>query len=248
MKISSRGFRTKNSVRSVIAIWLLGIVSALLSHSASAQRSPKCNFDGQITKQSVQSWLAGAREANCGFISIDSLGGDMDAAMRLGREIRASQIPVNIRRNGRCASACVLVYAGGVLRNPMGKVSIHRPYYSSGSESFPRTQERFHRLESAVKGYLQEMNVSPQLYDAMMKIPPEEAYELSRNEQYSFGLVSHDPVHKEHYEASRVRDLGITRQEWMDKQRRTREMCAHISTPKEHEQCWRRYFPEWSGD
>lgn len=235
------------------ALLILGVVGAFCSPNASAQRSPRCNFDGQITEQSVQGWLKGAREANCGFISLDSPGGDMDAAMRLGREIRSLQLPVNIRRNGSCASACVLVYAGGVLRNPMGKIAIHRPYYSSGSESLTQTQKRFRRLETTVKSYLQEMNVSPQLYDAMMRIPPEDAYELSREEQRSFGMVGNDPVHMEHWEAGRVRDLGITRQEWMEKQRRTRDTCGDISLSapteenKARQQCWRRVFPEWFG-
>lgn len=177
----------------------------------------------------------------------------MDAAMLLGREIRALQLPVNVRRNGGCASACVLVYAAGVLRNPMGKVAIHRPYYSSGSESLTQTKERFRHLEASVKSYLQEMNVSPQLYDAMMRISPENTYALSREELESFGLVGNDPVHLEHWEASRVRELGITRQEWMDKQRRTRATCGDISltAPVEEnnsrQRCWRRVFPEWFG-
>lgn len=62
---------------------------------------------------------------------LDSPGGDVDAAIIAGlflREIKARTLVVK----GSCASACVLIFVGGVQRILVGgRLGLHRPYAES---------------------------------------------------------------------------------------------------------------------
>ena len=50
-------------------------------------------------------------------VYIDSLGGDVRAAMEIGRIVRRREMGVNVIPETSCASACVLVFAAGVDRD-----------------------------------------------------------------------------------------------------------------------------------
>jgi hypothetical protein len=60
------------------------------------------------------------------IFEINSLGGDIDAAMSAGTEISHGNWAVWIKRDARCFSACVLVLAAGSHRSISGPVGIHR--------------------------------------------------------------------------------------------------------------------------
>lgn len=103
--------------------------------------------------------------------SIDSTGGSVVAAMKIGRLLRQERGSVMIE--GVCFSACVFVLAGAVDRVifPPGKVGIHRPYLVSVAS------DARHEIESALRlmrDYLREMDVSPQLADDMIAVEPED--------------------------------------------------------------------------
>lgn len=58
---------------------------------------------------------------------IASKGGNLEEAMRIGKIIRESQIPV--WSGEECYSACVFIYASGVEREAQGNIGLHRPYF-----------------------------------------------------------------------------------------------------------------------
>jgi hypothetical protein len=63
-------------------------------------------------------------------VYLDSLGGDVAAAIEIGRLIRDQKMPAVIDSSAKCVSACVLVLAGATQRKIRGAVGIHRPYFA----------------------------------------------------------------------------------------------------------------------
>lgn len=91
------------------------------------------SIDGEIDSSTVGKVrkLFEVRRANKrvdeGF-AINSPGGDIAAAMAIGRMFREERAWLHV--NGVCISACVLILAGAVDRSTnFGRVGIHRPYF-----------------------------------------------------------------------------------------------------------------------
>src|ERR1700722_7205157 len=69
-------------------------------------------------------------------VTLSSPGGDIDAAMKLGRIFRDARAHTEVRQGQTCISACALAYAGGIVRHAFdddtggqksAKIGIHRP-------------------------------------------------------------------------------------------------------------------------
>ena len=64
-------------------------------------------------------------------VFLNSKGGEVLAAVQLGRIIRSQAIEVWVDKSAECTSACILVLAAGVSRVaiPGARLGIHRPYF-----------------------------------------------------------------------------------------------------------------------
>lgn len=107
---------------------------------------------------------------------IDSQGGDIDAAMAIGRLLRAKDAKVRVSEisEGKCLSSCVLIYASGVIRENDAQwsnlaragigsgIGIHRFYFASLRESATTAEIQASRnmQKERIKAYLSDMNVS----------------------------------------------------------------------------------------
>jgi membrane-bound ClpP family serine protease len=60
--------------------------------------------------------LAHARGREPLLINLDSLGGDLTSAMKIGRLLRKSRGRTSVEKDASCASACVLIFAAGLSR------------------------------------------------------------------------------------------------------------------------------------
>jgi hypothetical protein len=78
-------------------------------------------------------------------VLLNSEGGDVAAAMSIGRMVREAQIVTAIHERSVCASACILILSGGVWRYARDdtRLGLHRPYFvdprhatSQGYQSF----------------------------------------------------------------------------------------------------------------
>ena len=101
-----------------LAAWIVPFSTSAQSslHTRGLNRDGTvfCMFSGSITKADVQK-LSDNLKSGCTSLSIDSPGGDVDAALDMGRLIRRKQIDVQtIADSGRCASACVFLFAAGL--------------------------------------------------------------------------------------------------------------------------------------
>ena len=162
-------------------------------------------------------------------LSIESPGGDWNAAMAIGRILRRADVAVMVDKNG-CHSACVMVLAGAPRRIIFGPVGIHRPYPNDVQLRFySDAQQRFRKMAATAKLYLEEMNLPASLFDAMTRVPPESLRILSREELVSFGLEGRDPVTQELDDANEARRYGLDRRTYLERTARRDSLCTEIA-------------------
>jgi ATP-dependent protease ClpP protease subunit len=144
------------------------------------------------------------------IIFLDSGGGDAIAAMKIGRLLRKAKAHIFV--TGKCASACVFVLASGVVRQFPGlSIGIHQGKLTISNndakvlkeiepESNPRYQKILEKFETNAKTYLSEMNISPDFFEGMQKIPPKETHWMDDTELNTINLKGFD----EDYLSSRI--------------------------------------------
>ena len=77
------------------------------------------------------------------FVFLNSSGGDVYTAMKIGRYIRKEHFHAVVHENKICASACVFVLAGARAKHidKGGSVYIHRPFINNDNEFDPDRQK-----------------------------------------------------------------------------------------------------------
>lgn len=194
--------------------------------------------DSEQIKNALQSIDTTAKP----LFSLNSPGGDIYAAMEIGRLLRKVRATCIVPVDGQCSSACVLVLVGAVERSIYGKIAIHRPYSTYvGKRDYKNTEKEYRRTEMAVRIYLKDMNFTENLVDAMLQVPPEQARILSRKESVDFGLIGIDPVEQEVRDAALAAIYGISKQEYLYRKIQVDEACPlPLKEPSlpEREQRW----------
>src|ERR1700690_3126536 len=127
------------NIRKIILPLLLFVTSAAFNldaaeiTTAAGCTGVKCfRISGEITRSDVVTVRRildglGSQNSQILIFSIDSPGGDVLAAIDIGRLMRKSHATVAINNNDKCYSACVFVLAVAVDRVVGGAVGIHRP-------------------------------------------------------------------------------------------------------------------------
>lgn len=168
------------------------------------------------------------------FVNLNSPGGDVDAAMAIGRVLRSLKAGAKIGMNQECSSACVLLLASGVTRfvalgrtdDEKGRIGIHRLFLMSTSEKdYDSVQRKYKQMESKIRAYLKEMNVPESLYDAMMQIPSERPRYLSVSELTEYSLNVSDPVYADLVNSMFAEKYGLTKIEYLKRLSRTQQEC-----------------------
>ncbi len=99
---------------------------------------------------------------------ITSKGGNLEEAMRIGKIIRESQIPV--WSGEECYSACVFIYASGVEREAQGNIGLHRPDFDKEyfkNLSSVEAKNKYESLKMKSIQYLKEIEVSQGIIERM---------------------------------------------------------------------------------
>lgn len=146
-------------------------------------------------------------------VALNSAGGSVSEAMALGRWVRAHSLVVFVPRESTCASACVFVLAAGLGKFPTGNVRIHRPYFTEMPSEPMNIAIR--DLLTAVRSYLEEMNIPPSLADAMFSIPPEETYQLTEADLRRYRLDLPDLVWTEETQLQAAIRAEVPRTEYL---------------------------------
>lgn len=235
----------------MISITLV-VITLLICSTGEAKLSSQENswvfsITGEITSKDVVETRTALQ--NIGpdarpLFDLNSPGGDIYAAMEIGRLIRKARATCIVRVDQQCSSACVLILAGGVERSVYGKVVIHRPYSTYvGQRDYQSAENEYRRTETAVRTYLKEMNLSEKLFEAMVQVPPEQVRILSRKESADFGLTGVDAVEQEVRDAALAAVYGISKREYLSRKRQVDEVCPlpdqlEEPSPRQREDRW----------
>lgn len=135
-------------------------------------------------------------------VYLHSPGGNVLAAMAMGSLLRTYGAEAWIRPQAVCASACVLVLAGGVdrLAFDRAKIVIHRPRFESSlfaGLQQSQAQAKYTAMANQVRDYLSAMGISERLFQRMMQVPSQDAFELSEETAKDMNLLGQDPAFAE---------------------------------------------------
>jgi hypothetical protein len=162
--------------------------------------------------------------SNKSFFQINSRGGNVLAAMAIGRMFRKENAWIQVQ--GSCISACVLILAGAVDRfiDKSAQIGIHRPYFST-TPNKPlepdQVRKAYGQMLQDIRTYLREMNVSERLADDMLDTAPQSVRFLTRAELVAYDLAGVDPAERrrraiaqEARDVKEANDLGLDRMEY----------------------------------
>ena len=143
------------------------------------------------------------------IVLIDSHGGDGLAAIEIGRMVREAKAHVFVR--GRCASACVYVLAGGVVRGVARDraIGIHSPRLTTFVKGLgvvdinvatsPNAAAALEAGNKRSREYFAEMGAPDALFAAMMATPSDQTRYLDLAELPPLGIVGIDPGYLAEY-------------------------------------------------
>jgi hypothetical protein len=144
---------------------------------------------------------------NARTVFLESKGGDVEEAMKMGTLIRRLRLrteaptkfeghevmnPVLLanKDNNICASACFLVYAGGIKRGG-NFIALHRPFLAkeTANKISDADYEAFEKKEMEnVREYLKSMEVEQFFIDKMMENSSQEAYVVTSMDTVNYHL------------------------------------------------------------
>jgi hypothetical protein len=166
------------------------------------------------------------------YLALNTPGGDVTAAMEIGRLLRKEQATVYVEPGAICYSACVLILAGAVERNMRGKVGIHRPYFETPADSVSpeKIRDLYQSMLEKMRVYLRDMNISEQLADAMLRIEPENMQVLSIAALNAYGLTRQDPIDRESKEVAIAQRYRVSRAEYVRRKELASANCEGPTT------------------
>lgn len=120
------------------------------------------------------------------IVILDSIGGSVPEAIRMGRLLRETGFDALVPSTGLCQGTCVYLLAAGRGKIVSGSVGLHRPYYAHGDSSRDQALYKGVRYNSAA--YFKEMNIPPSLLEDMQRIDPRQMRVLSTIELARYRL------------------------------------------------------------
>lgn len=153
-------------------------------------------------------------------VSLDSEGGDVFAAMRIGRLIRKYDGTTEIE--GKCYSSCALIFISGVLRLSIGELGLHRPYLASAPQSRETIEMQIPLMLSLIRRYVAEMGITDDFYQKIVNTEPSQML-IFTSEDYTGLVPEMDPVYQEVQTSYAARRYGVNTVEMRQRERDARE-------------------------
>jgi hypothetical protein len=138
----------------------------------------------------------------------NSIGGNVQTAIKISRIIRKNKLSTWIPKDKYCNSACLYVFVGGICRMGQGQIGIHRGF---SPYSFQRTRS----LEEVRKStdssfnddivFFEEMNTRTSIISIINQIPYWTMRVMSHDEKLEYGFYSTI----EEYELERLEEVAM---------------------------------------
>lgn len=145
----------------------------------------------EIAPGDYEALLAGLRAHPGRFarkiLLLDSIGGSVPEALRMGRLLRETGFDSLVPTNGVCQGSCVYLLAAGNARTVNGHVGLHRPYFNGGDSAQAAQAARGQGYSASA--YLRQMGVEQSLLADMQRIAPHQLRVLGPQELARYRLT-----------------------------------------------------------
>lgn len=161
-------------------------------------------------------------------VFLDSRGGNLITAMQIGYLLRHNEYRAGVRPGALCISSCVYILAGAVEKSVSvgARVGIHRPYPTTiGAQSLESAQQEYDLIVRASREYFQDMNVSEDLLNTMVRTRSDEVRFLSHTELQEFGLVGTDPAYQFSLDSRAAAKFGVPRSVLLERRAMRERSC-----------------------
>ena len=118
-------------------------------------------------------------------LEVDSQGGEIFAAMEIGRLLRGADASIAVKPGAVCNSACIFLLMGATRRSVArgARVGVHRPSLGEGGRDTD-----VDALTDQMRWYAEQMGVSPAIVPAMMVVPSNRMRFLTAAELNAYGI------------------------------------------------------------
>ena len=178
----------KNSTIKYIAIILVSMAYACnVTALEITSNEYTINMKGKIVKGDFDKFITvlSKRKEFPSYITIQSLGGNVYEATKIGTFIREAALGVSVDKV--CGSSCFFILVAGVDRYTNDSIiAIHRPYYEKDyfSElSLSDAEKKYRELEYRSRNYLKAMGVPTAIVEKMFLMASDEAHNLIPSER-----------------------------------------------------------------
>jgi hypothetical protein len=136
-------------------------------------------------------------------VELDSPGGDVVEAVKIGRSIYQHFMMTLVRPGHECVSACVFILVAGAVHTPDDEASIglHRPLLVSWSHmSGDQARAKYNELMAYLRDYFVKLGVSAAAWEIMMGTDSDGMRYFAPAELDRLGLRGEDPAWEKLYD------------------------------------------------
>jgi hypothetical protein len=185
---------------------------------------PEIVISGEIRAEDVAAFSAALdRTDGKPRINLSGSGGDVNAAIAIGRIIRKHQL--FLLATDKCYSSCALIYIGSVYRTSLSFIGLHRPYFRGKPQSASQLQQALPKMILDIKAYVREMGITDEFTNAMLNTPPEGMLVFKADEIYKL-VPKSDPLWDEITTSYSARKYGISTDEYRRRDASIADKCA----------------------
>jgi hypothetical protein len=171
-------------------------------------------------------------------LRLNTTGGDLNEAMRIGRWARGLKMAVIVQDASVCLSSCVYILAAGLQKHPYGDIGIHRPYLvAAPAGGADKVMKQALRLSQE---YFVEMNTPAQLAEDMFSTAPDDMKLLGDASLSKYRLNQDDIGFSEETDLSNASRLGMTRSLYLAKWKQFKKdsrACYKVTDQREQMEC-----------
>jgi len=186
------------------------------------------------------------------IVLIDSMGGDAESAIKIGRLLREKKAFVFV--TNRCASACVFIYSSGVYRSSIPySIGIHaakitlsdkesRRVLDLNPEHHEIARRKLEDFDRASQLFLSEMNINPSFYEKLKSLSSYKLNWLSQNEIQAFGLDGFDSLflEREYQTFKYIFQRNLSQVKFNEKINQTLKQCLYVKNiPQAFAECYK---------
>lgn len=240
----------------LFAVLAISFPAAESAHSAevfisenSTGGNRSVNIVGDIDRDTAAKAIALADKSSVKSFLLNSGGGDIEAAIDLGRYFRRKEARAEVRAYSTCASACLFVFAGAVHRFTFvydgadmngysAHIGVHRPFTASSFSSTLEATKAYKRTNNLIKEYLEEMNIPTSLLDLMNSVSPGGIKWLTQSDVDLYFPMS-DPVYQDKGYSKAAAKRGISKAEYIRRIQRQDQECPKPTAEQSEEETHR---------